>query len=52
MQDTFAGEAGEGGGGKEKATGGYFYTATSTAQARNFLAFEFVSQTTHMGIRN
>ena len=39
VQDTLAGEAGEGEGGKEETTGGYFSTATSTgtftAQARN-----------------
>ena len=39
VQDTLAGEAGEGEGGKEEMTRGYFSTATSTgtftAQARN-----------------
>ena len=39
VQDMFAGEAGEGEGGEEETTGGYFSTATSTgtftAQARN-----------------
>ena len=38
VQDTFAGEAGEGEGGEEETTGGYFYCYfywyTFTAQAR------------------
>ena len=38
VQDTFAGEAGEGKAGEEEMTGGYYSTATSTgtftAQAR------------------
>ena len=56
VQDMFAREAGEGEGGEEETTGGYFYcysTGTFTTQARKslFLALEFNSQNTHAHMR-
>ena len=56
VQDTFAGEAGEGGGVEEETTGGYFYCYfyRSGWKFFRFLALEFLSQKTNtrMRIRN
>ena len=60
FQDTFAGEAGEGEGGEEETTGGYFYCYfywyffCSGKKVFCFLALEFHSQNTpaRMGIIN
>ena len=60
VQDTLAGEAGEGEGGEEETTGGYFYCYfywyfyCSGKKVLRFLALEFHSQITHarMRIRN
>ena len=56
FQDTFAGEAGEGEGGEEETTGGYFYCYfywyfyCSGYKVFCFLALEFHSQNTHARI--
>ena len=56
VQDIFAGEAGEGEGGEEEMTGGYFYRYfyCSGWKFFRFLAMEFLSQNTNtrMHIRN